>query len=245
MPQCKNSVETKTGVFTAYHGKFSKCEAENRCMKMGQILAPITNRRDASKLLMLARKNDNSPCTHSDDHEFRDGYWVGLDVTYNEEYKKYERVFSNGVEWDEGKHDRIYKNHLEDDTFNANPVALFTPLNPNNKFATFYGAGNCGSLPDVYSYICLKPRSEMSSVRNGRGLPGDETMMAEAVVQRNDGIFVTFNVAAVAVSIAAFCVGVAVRARRKSRKLEMENEAKRNKEFGGDEMRIDGKEANI
>ena len=215
---CKNSVETKTGVFTLYNEMVSKCEAENRCLKMGQILAPITNRRDASKLTWLAIKNSNGPCA------LNDGYWIGLDITYSKENLKYERVFSNGDKWKEGRHSRIYKNLLEDDTYNANPIALFAPDNPDNKFRTLYGAGNCGPLPDKYSYICLKPRSEMSLVRNGRGLPVEETMKAEAVVQRNDGFFLPFNVAGVAVSMFAFCVYVAFTAQRKSRKLEKENE---------------------
>ena len=93
---CKNSVETKTGVFTLYNEMVSKCEAENRCLKMGQILAPITNRRDASKLTWLAIKNSNGPCA------LNDGYWIGLDITYSKENLKYERVFQTGTNGKKG-----------------------------------------------------------------------------------------------------------------------------------------------
>ena len=78
----------------------------------------------------------------------------------------------------------------------------------------------------------------MSSVE--RGLPGDERV-AEAVVQRNDGIFLPFNAVAVAVSMFAFCVCVAVHAQRHLMKFEKENEINKDGASGRKEMTVDGR----
>ena len=244
MTQCKTSMTTKTGVFTVYDEWISRCEAELKCIKKGQILAPIANRRDANKLLKLFKTND-ATCKFSIHYYYP--YWIGLDITYTE--KKQEKVFSNGEKWNENKHGKIYKNWMKN--YTDCPTATFDPSYYDNfPFSIMYGSADC-KFTNKYFYICLKPRSKIST-NNERVLAGNKTFaeatvgnktFAEATVQQSNEVFLPYNVAAV--SMIAFCVYVAVNAQRKLRKLEKELKQYRDGASGRNEIRIDGRKENV
>ena len=51
MPQCKNTVETETGLFTIHDEKFTRGAAKLKCAESGEILAPLTNQKDVQALV--------------------------------------------------------------------------------------------------------------------------------------------------------------------------------------------------
>ena len=227
---CKTSVTTKTGVFTVYGEYSSRCEAELKCIKMGQILAPVTNKRDAHKLLKLF-KNNNATCEFND--SFFRSYWIGLDITYTK--NKQEKVFSNGMQWNERKHSKIYKNFI--DVYTDCPVATFDPWDTDAPFSTLLDSEDC-KFRNTYYYICLKPRSKISV--------SNETL-TEAIVQLNENNGLLFSVSIFAVSMCAFCIYVAVSAQRKLRKIETEYKVKQHQgsALGKDEIRRDIEEKQL
>ena len=156
---CSNfSVKTKTGTFTAYTEKVSKCEAEKRCKKRGEILAPIANRRDAKKILKLFKSNTDENCPVS--LHGVGSFWLGLDVTYTE--NEQERVFSNGVKWDEKKHSKIYHNYL--DGYTECAKAIFSPYmhdEENGPFEILDESEDC--VLNKLRYLCLKPAADTSA----------------------------------------------------------------------------------
>ena len=233
---CENTVRTKSGVFTFHAASVTKCEAENRCLKMGQILAPVTNRKDANKLLKLFAKN-NSTCQYSQSPVFAwRQYWLGLDVTQTR--AKQEKVFSNGEKWVERKHGKIYKDlvaEYTDDGYTDDgycPEVTFEPSDENYPFAITNGL--CGSKKS--GYICLKPHGKELACSEKSVASGKAS--AEAVVQKNDGVFVPFGSAVFAVSMLALCVCVAV---RRQQRLKKENDIlklklSRNEKPGNNEL---------
>ena len=151
---CSHSVTTKTGTFTAYMDMVSRCQAEKRCKKRGEILAPISNRRDANKIMKLFRTNTkNESCGVSS--EELSNYWIGLDVTYTEQEQ--EKVFSNGVKWKENKMSKIYRDYIkENKEYTECAIALLRPFLNKNPYVIFYEGKKCNAI-HRYKYLCLKP----------------------------------------------------------------------------------------
>ena len=97
---CKNSVITKSGTFTFFDEWTTKCQAEKKCKKRGEILAPVTNRKDAKKIQELFKSNVGiEGCRIV--WNAGASYWLGLDETFTENGKP--KTFTNGLKWKERK----------------------------------------------------------------------------------------------------------------------------------------------
>ena len=184
MSRCHHSVTTKSGTFTAHTELVTKCQAEKMCKKRGGMLAPITTKRDAHRILKLFKTNskDVSCGVTSEDLAH---YWVGLDVTYTKDEDT--KIFSNGVKWVERKHGKIYHNTLESHTDCAD--AVFLPFASDNNYRIVTPMGSC-QVDNRLKYLCFKPAEKSS---------------AEKITQRvefeEDGVFVPSSVALVAVMV--------------------------------------------
>ena len=97
---CSNKVTTASGTFTAYNSQMSRCEAKKFCEKKNHILAPITNKADKDAVLKMLNPEE---CPM---HGGKLTYHIGLDVSYCGESQ--ERVFSNGVKYDDKIHGPLY-----------------------------------------------------------------------------------------------------------------------------------------
>ena len=165
---CSNVVSTSTGTFTFYGDFVSSCQARRKCIEKGQILAPITNRYDADKIVELFDSNYGwqKDCKFNTMYNSA-SYWVGLDIFNNGTYQ--ERKFTNGIGWDEKTHGKIYTDYLKDHPTDC-PVVVFQPLHPEKKFAIFLESDNC-KIRKKARYVCLKPK---------------EGKFAESVTQEKD-----------------------------------------------------------
>ena len=154
---CQNSVTTKTGTFTFYEEVVSRCEAELRCMKKGELLAPITNTQDANKIVKLFNNNvGKEHCTFATNVAY--SYWIGLNITYNE--SKQEKIFSNGIQWNDTKHMKIYTNYLKE--YSDCPIAMFQPYFPPKPFPIMGDSESC-KVGSWVRYVCLKPNDDKSA----------------------------------------------------------------------------------
>ena len=89
-------LETEKGTYILPSDKAAgKCVAEQKCLDMGGILAPITEKTDFDAI-----KDAISSCEF---HENGDRY-IGLSVSTDNSY----RVFSNGVEFNKDLHGDLY-----------------------------------------------------------------------------------------------------------------------------------------
>ena len=160
---CSDSVETSTGTFTFYEEDLSFCEAKLKCIAHGQILAPVTNRMDADKIIELFNTNSEKEnyCVHSSYNLI--SYWVGLDVAYNG--SKQEKKFTNGIDWDEKIHGEIYTDYLKG-SYTKCPAVMFQPFFTQEPFSITADICHLKS-----SFICFKPK---------------EKQFAEKIVQDKD-----------------------------------------------------------
>ena len=219
---CLNSVSTRSGKFTFFDEFVSKCQAEKKCKKRGEILAPITNRRDKKKILNLFMSiNDGEDCMFTW-HAGAD-YWLGLDETFTENGQP--KMFTNGVKWNQRKHSRIYLNGAKNYTDCG--IALFNPIfrDEPESFQIGPESADCNWGRKSF-YACFKPA-------------GDST--AESIVQENienEMVLSTGSVFAVGLIAGVFAgvmAGVGLLRRkhakertelielRKAKKSEMEN----------------------
>ena len=154
---CSNSIETSTGTFYFYEEWLSLCQAKLKCMEMGQILAPITKKSDADKIIELFNTNYEKDiyCKHNTYNGA--SYWVGLDIVYNG--TKQERVFTNGIKWDKKTQGEIYKDYLED-SYAECTAAMFQPTFIQDPF--FIEAEICKPT-QIASFVCLKPKKQSSA----------------------------------------------------------------------------------
>ena len=204
---CKNSVTTKTGTFTFFHEKSTRCQAEKKCKNRGEILAPVTNKRDAKKLMDLQLSNEGVEGCHFAWHAGF-SYWIGLDVTYTKD--KQEKVFSNGVKWRERKHGKIYRDSNNEYTDCA--IAVFYPPMRKKPFAIGAESDSC-DMRSLKYYACLKPANASAT--------------AESVVQEDfvDEHLTPGAVSAVgAVAVFIFAVGAIVGARVQKKKDAKKNQ---------------------
>ena len=203
MMTCKRSFTTKTGKFTFFHEESTRCHAEKKCRNRGEILAPITNRRDAKKfkeLLMSNNKVDGCPIKR---HSTID-YWIGLDVTYTEYERK--KVFSNGVAWKERKHSKIYQDYNNQYTDCA--IAHYHPV--LEKFAIGYESLSC-KWQTLKHYVCLKPANTNATAES---IVQDEDSFDDEYLALTSGVM--FAMAAVVVFV--FAIGTVVGAHIQKRK---------------------------
>ena len=136
--------------------KLSVATLKQMCKERGAILAPVTNKRDAHRIIKLFKTN-NKTCDVSTDTAA--DYWIGLDVTYTKDED--EKVFSNGVKWHERKHSKIYYNYLKSPTNCAE--ALFAPhMHKSYPFFIKSQDRKCIS-EDKHKYLCLKPVEKASA----------------------------------------------------------------------------------
>ena len=212
---CSHSLTTKTGTFTFYDERLTKCEAELKCMKMGQILAPVSNRRDAKKIVKMFEKNDYECVFTKMDAK---AYWIGLDSKLVED--KQEIVFSDGVKWNEKYHKKIYNKVMQLEYENC-PAALFTPTIDEDPFHITNESSGCNGNRKA-RYFCLKPAGNSS---------------AESVVQGSMTDSITLSPIGAAVSVFLF-VTVSIAAAYfyyKNRKVVAENESLREAQTGSTE----------
>ena len=211
---CSYSFTTPTGTFNIYNEKLSKCQAEQKCKKMGQILAPITNKRDARRLKKHFYKNyEVGPeCPISSEHI--DEYHIGLELTDTDE-GGLEKVFSNGVKWNDKKHSKLYddnrkKGHLLSEVKENCTIALYCPFFEDKQLLFRHMSKDCN--PMRAKYICLKPADKAS---------------AKSLVQENEnqryGNAAVSNVTLFAVFMALCCAFFAVGYKRQNKKLKKEN----------------------
>ena len=192
---CINSVTTKTGTFTFYNEFVTKCEAELKCLKKGELLAPITKKRDANRIMKLFKSNTGKEnCVFGTNSA--SSYWLGLDITFNKD--KQEKVFSNGVRWNDKKHSKIYTDYLTE--YTDCPVALFEPFAVEEPFPLVWETRYC-NYSQTNKYVCFKPSNIKAT--------------AECVTQEKEnvenGIFLPIGVVAAAIlifAIGAFGAGV-------------------------------------
>ena len=139
-------VETKKGTYILPSDKAAgKCAAEQKCLDMGGILAPITDKTDFDAI-----KDAISSCEF---HENGDRY-IGLSVSTDNSY----RVFSNGVEFNKDLHGDLYEeNYIRPGNC---PVALLMMHFPEKL--------QIGSQFRCYKdfelrYVCFKPKKNSES----------------------------------------------------------------------------------
>ena len=147
---CTTVVNTASGEFTFHSEVMSRCEAKKFCKKQGGILAPVTNRQDLNALKEAAY-NRNKECPfHYGVHQYN----VGLDITPCG-YKKQDRWFTNGVEWDKKVHGPLYE---ETDTSLVYPctyAGFFPYTGDDGKMVIALRGDHCDEVP--FRFICLKP----------------------------------------------------------------------------------------
>ena len=152
MVNCVKQVTTPSGVFTFFEEEVLKCDARKRCAEKGQILAPILSTEDAQALL---RATVESSCEF---HSHLDPYHIGLDILKTKCGKKEEKIFTNGVVFDEAIHGKVYR-ELDRHWLDC-------------RHAGFYGLGNPPENPLVITtydcdeklrYICLKPADKTAA----------------------------------------------------------------------------------
>ena len=146
MANCIKQITTPSGVFTFYGEEVEKCVARKRCAEKGQILAPILSTEDAQALLQAT---DETSC---DFHNHVAPYHIGLDILKTKCGNKEEKIFSNGVVFDEEIHGKVYR-ELDRHWFDC-------------RYAGFLGYANPPQNPLLITttecnrklrYICLKP----------------------------------------------------------------------------------------
>ena len=156
---CSYSFTTPTGTFTIYNENLSKCQAEQKCKKMGQILAPITNKRDAKRLRRHFDKNHEAGPECPISSGYPDEYHIGLEITDTDQ-----KVFSNGVKWNDKKHSKLYDDLRKDDYLEVNEnctIALYFPFFEDKPLLYRHESKDCD--PMRAKYICLKPADKASA----------------------------------------------------------------------------------
>ena len=137
---CSKKVTTSSGTFTAYNDEMSHCRAKSYCEKKGQILAPVTNQKDADALVEML---DHSCPQHGGTKE----YHIGLDINNCGTTEK--RVFTNGVKYDKAVHEPLYFDYSKSDV--DCPLAYLDCISPFPLII--------GNVPECYPQkmrvICL------------------------------------------------------------------------------------------
>ena len=145
---CSKEVFTATGKFTFHNEQVWICEAKKICAKNDEILAPITNKQDYDAIMKVAKMGNHPNCPfHYGDHT----YFIGLDITTCGRGKQ-ERVFTNGVAWDEDVHGKLYDDSWHIKKYNC----AFAQLASwgTKPWLDFWGE-SCHQKTN--RFLCLKP----------------------------------------------------------------------------------------
>ena len=136
-------VETEKGKYTLPADDFlySACEAQERCTKLGAILAPFTEKSEFDSVM-----NAVTSCKHQSQYQQR---LVGLLVAKDNS----SRVFTNGVEFDYEVHGDLSEENPVDMPRNC-AAPVFHPRRPNKLQIDT----NWGCRPPQRLYICFKTK---------------------------------------------------------------------------------------
>ena len=191
-------VTTKSGTFTFHDQLVRRCKAKKICESKGEILAPVENKEDSHALFEVTMQECGM---FLDVPEFH----TGLDITLCG--NKEERVFTDGVKWNQTIHGSLYEEILPiPDLANAR-----TPLYGGTlKDIVYITPDNyCGPL--ISNFICLKPAKPTGE---------SEALLKNADLHSfNNLAFLAFAIP----TVAFFCaVGIAMKFYRRNRVLEEE-----------------------
>ena len=152
MVNCIKQVTTPSGVFTFFEEKVQKCVARKKCAEKGQILAPILTTEDAQTLLQA------TDVTSCDFHKHYEPYHIGLDILKTKCGNKEEKIFSNGVVFDEAIHGQVYR-ELDRHWLDCRHAGFYGYESPphNPLLITTY------DCEEKLRYICLKPADKTAS----------------------------------------------------------------------------------
>ena len=127
------------------------CEAKKICASKSEILAPITNRADFDALYRVTQQGNNPSCPF---HYGSPLYSIGLDVTPCGTGKQ-DRVFTNGVVWNNTVHGKLYSESSDSRTSPC--VHSLLDTSKNKPLVRSYSSSLCRhSNP---RFICLKEES--------------------------------------------------------------------------------------
>ena len=214
---CRQSVSTKSGKFTFFTEVVTRCQAEKKCKKRGEILAPVTNCKDAKKIQELFESNVGiEGCKFR--WQYYTNYWLGLDVNYTENTNEY--TFSNGVKWKKRKHEKIYQNGINN--YTECGFALFQPIFREAPFKIGPESPACG-WERKYSYACFKPTDATAEP-----IVGD----AENYKSANIPFNTDFSIGLIAGVFAGVMVGVGLLKRKHAKEREEFNEWRKAKKSG-------------
>ena len=158
---CKDTIATKSGVFTFYDELVTKKEAKLKCKEKGEVLAPVFTQRDKQKIIDLFESNQG---IYNCVFRTTSGgvYWVGLDIKFDNNTNKEKKVFSNGAKWKEHRHRKIYKDFRT--KYTPCPITFFDPL-VVEEVTPFAIDGQhmkwCGKTK--HRYFCFKAKTGSSS----------------------------------------------------------------------------------
>ena len=136
-------VETEKGKYTlpAKDSIGGTCEAQERCTKLGGILAPFTEKSEFDSVMTAVKS-----CKYQSKLYLK---LVGLHIANDDS----SRVFTNGVKFDYGIHGDLYQENPVNMPRNC-PNAVFDPRRQNKlQIGTNW---NC--RPSRSLYICFEPK---------------------------------------------------------------------------------------
>ena len=199
-------------------------------MKKGELLAPITNTQDANKIVKLFNNNvGKEHCTFATNVAY--SYWIGLNITYNE--SKQEKIFSNGIQWNENKHSKIYTDYNTE--YTDCPVAYYQPYAVNEPFSLVFESRTC-EFSRLNKYVCFKPAKNNAAAES-------ITLEKQSV---ENGIFLPIGVVgAAAIFICGVLVGVLSQKRKVENKKEENGKAQMSLVKNSSGTTNKGKEGNV
>ena len=146
-------VETEKGTYILSSEKVvGRCAAEERCLEMGSILAPLTEKSEFDAII-----NAMESCVYQ--RTEIDGKYIGLSISYDNTH----RIFSNGVEFDKDLHGDLYEeNKIRPGSC---PGAFLLLIEPKLQIGQIWG---CSKVV-ARQYICFKPKknAELKALTNG------------------------------------------------------------------------------
>ena len=216
-PNCATEVTTPTGKFTFHDQGVTVCEAKKICASKGEILAPITNRADFDALYRVTQAGNHPSCPF---HYGAFPYSIGLDVTPCGKGKQ-DRVFTNGVVWNDTVHGQLYSEGPDSRTSPCVHASLRTFENKPHVYS--YGYFCRHSWP---RFICLKEASPSELASSGSCSSSPEAVSSENGSLK--GNLVGTAVVAFLSMVAVFFAFVAVKYYKRYRAVEEKYEEIKN-----------------
>ena len=143
-------VKTEKGTYTLPHEDFisNRCEAEDRCMQLGAILAPFTEKKEFDKVFSAL-----DSCEHAKVSSFYPRH-IGLNIAKDDS----SRIFSDGTYFDYSKHGSLYEENYVDMREHC-PYAFLDPMISEKLQinANIY----CRDGDELYA--CFKPNKSFKS----------------------------------------------------------------------------------